>query len=221
MPEKGHELSEAARANMARAQMNRPPITHETREKMRRAHTGHEHSNETKKKISQALTGHGVSKETREKLSAHFTGRNHSEEAKANMREAALAREAKKRREREAAASGSGTSSAHAAAAPVPDGNATAPAWPAQQPHYAAGYNPVSNVAPRPTLVPATWAQNASGSSANPIPPRNVAAPAALPIPGITPSTTHTLRQAPSQQASSFTGPGGRSILNPSTSPSR
>jgi hypothetical protein len=182
---------------------------------------GQQLSDATKARMSEAQKGHEVTEQTRRKIAAAHGGRKLSEEAKANMREAALAREAKKRREREAAASGSGTSSAHAAAAPVPDGNATAPAWPAQQPHYAAGYNPVSNVAPRPTLVPATWAQNAPGSSANPIPPRNVAAPAALPIPGITPSTTHTPRQAPSQQPSSFTGPGGRSILNPSTSPSR
>ncbi|MET7609470.1 NUMOD3 domain-containing DNA-binding protein [Streptomyces avermitilis] len=178
---------------------------------------GKKPSDETRAKLSAAHMGHEVSDETRAKISQALKGREVSEATKAKIREAALARRVRNREERLAAASGSGTSGAHAAAAPVPDGDPTATAWPAQQPHRAAGSFKFFNITPGLTPLPVTWAQNASGSSSNPTPPPNVAVPAALPIPGNTPSATHIPRQAPSQQRSSFTGPGGRSILSSSS----
>lgn len=65
------------------SQLNRgrkqPPITEETRRKMRESHVGHQHSEETKKKIAIANTGIHVGKivseETREKLSKARKGK--------------------------------------------------------------------------------------------------------------------------------------------------
>jgi 5-methylcytosine-specific restriction endonuclease McrA len=70
----------------------RPPISDETREKLRTAKLGYRHSKETIAKFSASNMGHPVSEETRSKLRAIFAGRRPSQKTMDRLREANLGR---------------------------------------------------------------------------------------------------------------------------------
>ena len=83
--QKGRTFTEKTKRNMAEAAKNRPPISEETRTKLK---------NRTPNK---GMLGKTMSAETKARMSASQQGKRMSEEAKAKMRVAAKIREAKKR----------------------------------------------------------------------------------------------------------------------------
>lgn len=83
--QKGRTFSEETKRKMAEAAKNRPPISDETRAKLK---------NRTPNK---GMLGKTMSAETKAKMSASQQGKKMSEEAKAKMRVAAKIREAKKK----------------------------------------------------------------------------------------------------------------------------
>jgi hypothetical protein len=83
--QKGRTFTEETKRNMAEAAKNRPPISEETRVKLK---------NRTPNK---GMLGKTMSAETKAKMSAAQQGKRMSEEAKAKMRVAAKIREAKKK----------------------------------------------------------------------------------------------------------------------------
>lgn len=59
-----------------------PPVSEETREKMRAAHTGRKHSEETRRKMSARLIGHAHSDVTKQQIGAKSKGRKHTDAVK-------------------------------------------------------------------------------------------------------------------------------------------
>lgn len=60
----------------------RPPVSAETREKMRAAHLGRRHSTETRHKMSANLVGHKHSALTKQRIGAKSKGRKHTDAVK-------------------------------------------------------------------------------------------------------------------------------------------
>ena len=81
-PNYGKHHSEETRRKISEGQKNKPPISEETREKMRRNNMGEGNPNygkhpsdESRKRMSEAQKGHLVSEETRQKISEKNKGR--------------------------------------------------------------------------------------------------------------------------------------------------
>lgn len=74
--EKGKKLPEYWRAHMSESQRKRPPVTEETRRKLRIANTGKHHTEETRKKISDIQKGRKLSEEHKKKISLSNSGEN-------------------------------------------------------------------------------------------------------------------------------------------------
>jgi NUMOD3 motif len=83
--QKGRTVSDETKLKMAEAAKKRPPISDETRQKLKQ------------RTPNKGMLGRTMSEETRAKMSASQQGKKMSEEAKAKMRIAAKIREAKKR----------------------------------------------------------------------------------------------------------------------------
>jgi hypothetical protein len=89
--QKGRVLSEEHKAKLSIAATTRPPISEETRQKLKQ------------RSPNKGMLGKKMSAETRAKMSASRQGKTMSEEAKAKMRIAAKIREENKRKQRELA----------------------------------------------------------------------------------------------------------------------
>lgn len=89
--QKGRTFNEETKRKMAEAAKNRPPISEETRTKLK------------SRAPNKGMLGKTMSEETRAKMSVSQQGKRMSEEAKAKMRVAAKIREENKRKQREEA----------------------------------------------------------------------------------------------------------------------
>ena len=89
--QKGRTLTAEHKSKLAIAATTRPPISNETRQKLKQ------------RTPNKGMLGKTMSEETRAKMSASRQGRKMSEEAKAKMRIAAKIREETKRKQRELA----------------------------------------------------------------------------------------------------------------------
>ena len=88
LAQRGRIFCEETKNKMAEAAKNRPPISEETRKKLKQ------------RKPNTYWTGKQMSEETRAKMSVSQQGKTMSEEAKEKMRIAAKIREENKRKER-------------------------------------------------------------------------------------------------------------------------
>jgi hypothetical protein len=93
----GSKVSNAAKIRMSFAAKNKPPVSEETREKLRKIHTGRVFSLESRAKISAAIKGKPKSEETKKKISNTLKGSKLSEEVKAKCRIGQRARWAKRK----------------------------------------------------------------------------------------------------------------------------
>lgn len=84
---RGRKWSEESRAKLRESCKKRPPISEETREKMRQSHIGIKLSDEAKAKVSAASKGRTLSPETKEALRKANLGRKASDETKRKLRE--------------------------------------------------------------------------------------------------------------------------------------
>jgi hypothetical protein len=91
LAQQGRTFSEETKSKMAVAAKNRPPISEETRTKLKQ------------RAPNPYWTGKQMSDETKAKMSASRKGKTMSDEAKAKMRIAAIAREENKRKQKEQA----------------------------------------------------------------------------------------------------------------------
>lgn len=89
LAQKGRTFSEETKRKMAEAAKNRPPISEETRAKLKN------------RMPNKGMLGKTMSEKTKEKMSAARRGKTMSEDAKAKMRIAAKIREENKRKQRE------------------------------------------------------------------------------------------------------------------------
>ena len=79
---KGDKLPDYWVAHMSESQRRRPPVSEETREKLRRANLGKCHTEETKKKLSEAFKGRVLSEEHRLHISESLKGDKHPQYGK-------------------------------------------------------------------------------------------------------------------------------------------